>query len=148
MARVLVIACGNELRADDGIGPGIARALAERLPAGAADVVIVHQLSPELSDPAALADLVVFVDAAAAGVPGTVRVEPVTPAETVPGGFTHSLTPATLLAMTAALHGRAPRAVMISVAGESFGFGSELSETARHALPVAVDCLKEVIAHA
>lgn len=148
MARVLVLACGNELRADDGIGPEVARALAARLPAGAADVVIRHQLAPELSDQASRAELVVFVDAAAAGVPGTVRVESVLPADTVPGGFTHSLTPATLLALTAALHGRAPRGVMVSIAGELFGFGSELSETARHALPVAVDCLKEVIADA
>jgi len=148
MARVLVLAVGNELRADDGIGPEVARTLAARLPADAAEVIVCHQLGPELSDPAGRADLVIFVDAAAAGVPGTVRVEPVPPAPSVPGGFTHSLSPSTLLALTAALHGRMPRGVMVSVAGESFGFGSELSETARHALPVAVECLKEVIAHA
>ena len=148
VARVLVLACGNELRADDGIGPEVARALAARLPADAADVLVCHQLSPELSDAAARAELVVFVDAAAAGVPGTVRVEPVLPAESVPGGFTHSLTPATLLALTAALYGRTPRGVIVTIAGESFGFGSELSGTARHAVPVALDCLKEVIAYA
>ena len=148
MARVLVLACGNTLREDDGIGPEVARVFAEHLAAGQADVLVCHQLSPELADPVGRAELVVFVDAAAEGVPGTIRIEEIPPASEVPGGFTHSLTPATLLALTMAIYGRSPRAVQVSVAGESFGFGSELSETARHALPVAVDCLKEVIAHA
>ena len=62
--RVLVIGYGNPLRGDDGIGRVIAEHIAETLRPEAIDVVVAHQLTPELTEPISRSGLVIFVDAA------------------------------------------------------------------------------------
>ena len=48
---VLVLAYGNPLRRDDGVGWVIGERLAELLPEEAVDVRVLHQLTPELAEP-------------------------------------------------------------------------------------------------
>ena len=62
---VLVIACGNTLRGDDGAGPEVGELLAVELEGTGAEVVVVDQLLPELALDASRSGRVVFVDAAA-----------------------------------------------------------------------------------
>src|SRR5215471_13501794 len=74
MADVLVIACGNPLRCDDGVAWHAADRLRSRLPS-TAQIMCVHQLTPELAEDISRADLVVFLDASKQGQPGAVRCQ-------------------------------------------------------------------------
>ena len=69
---VLIIGYGNPLRGDDGVGWRVAEAVAAALPDGAAEVLTVHQLTPELAELMSRADRVIFIDAAAEGEAGEV----------------------------------------------------------------------------
>ncbi len=72
----LVIGYGNELRRDDGIGPRVARAVADwDIPGVRA--LAVHQLTPELAVDIAQAKEVVFVDVAANSGTSNVSIQPV-----------------------------------------------------------------------
>jgi hydrogenase maturation protease len=122
---VLIIGYGNPLRGDDGFG----YRAAERIPGA----IAVHQLTPELMEPISRADRVVFVDAAAVGVPGEVRRRRVIPAAG-DAGFTHHATPEGLLAGALALYGRAPEATLITVSGADFSLSDRLSPEVQAAL--------------
>jgi hydrogenase maturation protease len=122
---VLIIGYGNPLRGDDGFG----YRAAERIPGAMA----VHQLTPELMDPIARADRVVFLDATAEGVPGEIRRRRVE-AFASGGAFTHHSTPEGLLAGAKALYGRAPEAVLITVCGANFEMSQALSPAVESAM--------------
>ena len=59
---ILVIGYGNTLRSDDGVGPRVAMAVASREWPGF-NAIAVQQLTPELAEPLAAAELAIFVDA-------------------------------------------------------------------------------------
>ncbi len=136
---VLVLACGNPLREDDGVG----WRLAEALDLPNADVREVQQLGLELVEEVGAADSVVFLDARSGGEPGRVVLETVTPNPI--GPFTHAFSPEALLFCAGRLFGRAPPALRLTVAGERFGHGEGLSEKVERALPDAVRQLREVL---
>ena len=50
----------------------------------------------------------------------------------------HSLSPQALLLYAEQLYGRAPKAVVLSIAGERFGMGEALSPVVRRSLPRAI----------
>ena len=131
---MLVIAFGNPLRQDDGVGLAVARALEARRDLR---VRTVHQLMPELAEALRDESCVVFVDAERGGPPGRVRRARVTASAEAWTG-THGLDPARLLGLCRSLYGRAPQASVVSIAGEHFGFGDEVSEPIRRAVPAAV----------
>jgi hypothetical protein len=64
--RVLVIACGNPLRSDDGVAWLAAEQLRQTLQPPA-KVICVHQLTPELAEEASRAEIVFFIDATRIG---------------------------------------------------------------------------------
>jgi hydrogenase maturation protease len=78
-------------------------------------------------EPLSEAEVAIFIDAAATGEPGTLVERRVEPSTAAGAAFTHHATPEALLAGSRALYGRAPEAVMISVAGADFSLGAELS---------------------
>jgi len=126
---VVVIGYGNDLRGDDGIGPFLAGAVAER---GWPHVraLAVHQLTPELAEALAGARRAVFIDARAGPDGKPVEVLPIMPGG--PGGAaSHVGDPRVLLGMARELYGRAPAAWWVTVAGHHFGLGQELSAQAR-----------------
>lgn len=134
----LVIAYGNPLRQDDGIGWAVAEALAHRHPA--VDLETVHQLVPELAEPLSRASFAVFVDARRGGLPGEVQRRVVRPAaDAWTSG--HFLDPEQLLGLCQRCYGRAPEAVLVSVAGARFGFGADLSPDVVRSIPRAVRCV-------
>jgi Ni,Fe-hydrogenase maturation factor len=59
----------------------------------------------------------------------------VLPESAAAGGFSHQLTPEVLLGFTERLYGSCPEAVLFSVGADSFGYGDDLSESVRAALP-------------
>jgi len=137
---LLIIGYGNPLREDDGVGWRVAEMAAEALPD--ATMLTAHQLTPELSEPISRAGRVVFIDAAAEGVPGEVRYVALSPASAYRPG-SHESTPDGLLALAAVLFGRCPPAHMLTIVGHSFGLGETLSPTVEAAIPIAVRLIGE-----
>jgi hydrogenase maturation protease len=132
--RIVAFALGNALRADDGAGPALARGLEALVPG--LEVVEAELLLPEHAEAVAGARGVLFLDASIAGAPGEVRAAPVAPAD-AGGALLHALTPGEILALARSLHGRAPPAALVTVAGRDFAFGEGLSAEVAAALPVA-----------
>jgi hydrogenase maturation protease len=126
---VLVLAIGNPQREDD----GVAWKLAEALHGDNLDVRRVHQLVPELALDVSRAEAVLFIDARQGGEPGSVRLAPVEPGPDRLG-ITHAVSPRALLFYAETLYGRAPRAHLLTVAGERFGHGDELSARVQEAV--------------
>jgi hydrogenase maturation protease len=143
LSAVLVIGYGNPLRGDDGIGYYVAQALDERFRAEPdVEVIAAQELTPEMAEDVARSEMVLFVDAAAAGEPGTIRHALLVP-DTGPGGFTHLLTPSTLLSAAGELYGDAPSAITLTLAGWSFALGERLSRPAKQRMP---EMLRQAVA--
>jgi hydrogenase maturation protease len=142
-SRTLVLAYGNPGRRDDGLGPAFAAALeAEHLPGVTIDSD--YQLTVEHAAALAEQDAVVFVDAACAGpAPLALRPLPPTPADKLdvaPTFSTHSVSPAGVLALAAALFGARPAAYQLAIRGYEFNeFGEGLSGRAAANLAAALE---------
>jgi hydrogenase maturation protease len=137
---VLVIAWGNPLREDDGVAWHVVEGLRSLKPRPSLPPMKLrhaHQLAPEMADCVSQAQGVVFVDARRDGPPGEVRCEEIAPSAGS-NPLAHSLSPQALLLFAEQLYGRAPNAVVLSIAGERFGMGEELSPVVRKALPRAI----------
>src|SRR5438105_2766334 len=103
--RFLILACGNTLRGDDGVGPWLAAWADERFAAEPAIRVISRQQwTPDLAEEIALSDAVLFVDCALDAAPGIVNVVPVRPARPEAGLATHHTGAAELLALSEELY--------------------------------------------
>jgi len=138
--RALIIGYGNPLRSDDALGWHASRLLAEAL-AGKKDVEVLtcHQLTPELAEPLSQSRRAVFIDADAEGKPGEIHRRAVRPQAPESSSFTHTCTPAGLLASAKQLYGRRPRAIIITVTAQSFEFGDTITPIVAAALPKVVE---------
>jgi hydrogenase maturation protease len=140
----LLLACGNSLRQDDGVGLRIAEAAEHLFPASRLRIVAAQQFTPEMAADLAATDLVIFVDTSAVDEPGAIRVVPVTAQAEAPE--THHLDPPALLAMAQTFCGHAPaRAFALTVGACRFGYGEELSGPLRQAVPRAVRLLTSLV---
>lgn len=145
----LVIACGNPMRGDDGVGPIVAEQVEASLPEHLREhnrFIITHQLLPELALELAQARCAVLIDARVSdGEPaGVAKVQPVKPENCAScgnhscgaeSGLTHHWTLPRLLAMAEMLFGHAPEAYTVSVSAETFDDADTLSPTIRAAVP-------------
>lgn len=132
----LLLACGNSLRQDDGVGLRIAEAAEQLFPASRLRIVAAQQFTPEMAADLAATDLVIFVDACVSDDPGAIRVIPVAASADAPE--THRLDPPTLLGMAASLCGHRPaRAFALTIGAGHFGYGTEISGPLRQAVPRA-----------
>lgn len=138
MPRILIIGYGNPLRGDDGFGWQAARLLADTMDDPRVEVLTVQQLTPELAEPVSKADGVIFIDAASEGKPGSWKCEAVGENETFSNALGHHFTPVSLLAYAKAVFNASPRALLVSVAGESFECGETLSPSVEAVLPEVV----------
>ncbi len=125
--KQLVIGYGNTLRSDDGAGIVAARSLRELLGSPNCEVLELHQLSLELAKPISEAQFVVFLDASTEAIAGEIRYENVKAENVVPTSLSHQVSPHTLLTTAHALYGKAPEALLVTIAGECFGFGTQLT---------------------
>jgi hydrogenase maturation protease len=145
----LVIGYGNPLRADDGFGWIVAQQLRRDLPGDRlpADVVVLaeHQLTPELAEPISRASFVIFVDAREGNRPGRVDCHTVVPAEECSPAFSHDVDPPSLLQMARLLFGSSPTAVVITVDGEAFGYGTDLSPVVQASLPEVIRYVLDIL---
>jgi len=143
MARILIVGYGNPLRSDDGLGWRAAEELSRRLPPPEVEVLTRQQLTPELADNITRANVVFFIDAARVGQPRELRCDPVT---AQPGTIhTHQCSPAGLLALAQQLYGASPRAFVVSLCGECFDHGAELSATVEDELPKLTALVEKMV---
>jgi hydrogenase maturation protease len=139
----LVICVGNPLRGDDAAGWHVA----ERLPAAdvGARVVSCHGLTAEFAPAIAVAEVVIFVEACAAGTPGEVRCTRIQAAH----GSTppqHGETAVSLLTLASARYRARPAAYVITIAAGQFGIGMPLSPAVADAVTHAVALIESVTA--
>jgi hydrogenase maturation protease len=145
MLRTLIIGYGNPLRGDDGVGWRIASRLLEIIGDEFANVLAVHQLTPELAESIGEAKLVIFVDAGYGGKPGSWKCEPVAPDALPSNALAHSLTPAGLLAYAEAICQAKPEALVLSIAAAAFDCGEQLTPRLEAVLPEVVQYICALI---
>jgi hydrogenase maturation protease len=137
MVNTLVIAYGNRLRGDDGIGPAAGEAVASWQIPGI-KVVIVQQLVPELIAEMKHAERVLFVDAVIADYCNGAFACALLEHAKTPRPLGHHETPRNLLAMLREVEGAAPTAWMVTIAGSAFDHGEQMSEIAAKNLRAAL----------
>jgi len=153
MKPVLVLACGNTLRGDDGVASHVGSALQTEFQDKqidfvdfAVEVILTQQFLPEHAEPLSRTDTAIFIDCSAIAKPGFVSTNRLSPAQSLPRIFTHHLDPASLLKLTQDLYGRVPaRALLITIGGGSFELQQRLSEPVAAAIPIAVRAVHQVI---
>jgi hydrogenase maturation protease len=144
--RVLVIGYGNPLRGDDAIGWVAARALGGKFSGESrVQVMAVQQLTPELADPLSKVELVILIDAAHGQRAGHLSCTFITPDAGQAGSTGHAMDPARLLGMARSLFGRAPQAMLFTVAGEDFSHREGLTRTVERACDRLVDHVYRIV---
>lgn len=143
--RVLIIGYGNTLRGDDGAGVVASEMIRAVVPADDADVIVCHQLTPELATRLASVSLAIFLDASQAISGGEIRCDEVLFGERNETRM-HHVEPLELLSLSRRLYGRCPRGFAVAIGGESWGFSTSLSTLVAAALPKAVEHVVTLIA--
>ena len=142
--RLVILACGNESRGDDALGPLLlGRIHAQARPE--VDCVLDFQLNIEHALDMVGAELVLFIDADVSAEP-PFRFERLAPE---PGQHysTHALPPASVLAVYKQLNGaEPPPAFVLGVRGDSFELGTTLSRQAVNNMEAAEQFLDRLLA--
>jgi hydrogenase maturation protease len=151
--RILIIAYGNPLRCDDGIAWRAADSLEGGFPESEVEILRLHQLAPEIADSVRQRELVLFVDAAEVEVtrPGEIRAREVSTSEigeSRPSHFSHAFSPAQVLAIARDVFKAAPKAFVITIAGDNFEHGEYLSATVANALPELIARVEQLVEQA
>jgi hydrogenase maturation protease len=141
--KTLIIGYGNQSRRDDGIGWFVIEQLAAlKLPG--VELETGQQLEIEASETISRFDTVIFVDAAIPEAPEAIQRSVVTP-NFQSHAVAHYMTPADVLSLCKTLHGREPRAVLFSIRGRDFDFGTNLSPEVEQAARKVVKQIAEII---
>jgi hydrogenase maturation protease len=134
---ILVIGYGNPLRSDDGAGPRAA-ARASAWGWSGLTAMAVHQLTPELAEPLARAELAIFVDARLAHGDEEVEILPLEPSRVGAIINCHMSDPRSLLALAQDVYERHPRAWLVTLPAVDVALGERLSATAEHGVEAAL----------
>jgi len=123
--KTLILGYGNPSRRDDGVGWFVVDRLQQaRLPG--VELLAMHQLEVDQAEVISHFDNVIFVDAAVPQSPKPVTETIVQP-EFRSHAVAHYLAPSDLVSLSDTLYGHVPRAVLLSIRGTDFGFGTGLS---------------------
>lgn len=143
----LVLACGNPMRGDDGVGPWLADWARKQFPDQPGFRVLSRQQwAPELAEDVARAGSVLFIDCSVESLPGSVHLAPVEPNARASRLATHHLSAAELLTLARELYASLPReALLLTVGAGSVELGENFSDALRAALPEACRCVQETI---
>jgi len=146
-ARCLILACGNTLRGDDGVGLWLAEWAEQRF-AQQPDVRIIadHQWTPELAEDVARAQSVLFIDCSLGSEPGSLHLTSVEPVSGSPEHNTHHLGSSELLALGRELYSSLPReALQLTIGAGSTELGEKFSDAVTAALPDACRQIEETV---
>ncbi len=146
--KCLILACGNTLREDDGIGPFLAEWAAVRfVTEPAVRVLIRQQWTPDLAAEIAEVDSILFIDCSIESLPGIVRLMPVEPVAAGPGLASHHIGAPELLALSQELYDTLPRkALLLTVGAGSTNLREAFSAEVSAALPEARSFLESTVA--
>lgn len=152
ITRCLILASGNSLRGDDGVGLRLAEWAAERFREDSSVRVLSRQQwTPELAKDIAGAESVLFVDSSVGSAPGQVNLIPVAMHG---NGFqaaahhpaTHHIDPPELLGLTRELYGSmSAYAMLLTVGAGSTELGETFSDPVEAALPRARGVLEKTV---
>lgn len=149
MSRILIVAYGNPLRSDDGVGWRAADTLSQKLSTPNVEILRLHQLAPELADTLRGFDRVIFIDAACNendGIePGNICIEEIATGIPDATAFTHGFSPQTVLELAADLYGIRLPAFSVTIQGSNFDHGNVLSETVADALPHLISTVERLV---
>jgi hydrogenase maturation protease len=145
--RCLILACGNPLRGDDGVGPWLAEWAEQRFRSESEiRVVSRQQWAPELAEEIARVQSVLFIDCSVDSAPGSVALLPVEPAAAVQGLATHHLGASELLALSRDLYDSRPsNALLVTIGAGSTELGEIFSDAVTAALPAACRLIEETV---
>ena len=146
-ARCLILACGNTMRGDEGVGLWLAE-WAERRFSDQPGVRVIadHQWTPELAEDVARAQSVLFIDCSLDTAPGSLHLKPLEPAVAGQGINTHHQNAAELLALSRDLYNSVPRnAQLLTIGAGSIEFGEAFSAAVSAALPEACRRIEETV---
>jgi hydrogenase maturation protease len=145
--RCLILACGNRLRGDDGIGPHLAEWAQERFRnRPGIRVICAQQWTPELANEIACADAAIFIDASFATAPGTIQTTPIEPAPESTAISTHHMNAAELLALCRDLYGVVPlTSLLLSIGVGNLELGEGLSPCAEQTKERACLMLEDLV---
>ncbi len=148
MIPCLVLACGNSLREDDGVGPWLAEWAAERF-AGEARLRLIcrQQWTPELVEEIARAAAVIFVDSAVAmNCESELSLQPTVATDSSQTLTHHFDAPALLACARDYYDARPEQALLLTVRAHSMELREGLGEAVQAVLPAACTLLEETIA--
>ncbi|UWZ83598.1 hydrogenase maturation protease [Occallatibacter riparius] len=141
--RCLILACGNTLRGDDGIGPFLCSWAGERF-AGEPGVQTIarQQWTPDLAQDIANAESVLFIDCAVDLGPGQLLLRQIKAAPPA-AVSTHHSGAAELLRLAQDLYNATPRrACLLTIGAGSVDLGEEFSAPMQAAIPNAKGLLE------
>jgi len=146
-ARCLILACGNTLRGDDGVGLWLARWAEQRFSdQPGLRVIADHQWTPELAEDVARAQSVLFIDCSLDSASGSIKLTPVEPAPAGRGHSTHHLGAPELLALARELYDSQPlNAQLLTIGAASTELGEAFSPAVTAALPAACHLIDETV---
>jgi hydrogenase maturation protease len=145
--RVLILACGNSLRSDDGIGPWLAD-WAEHHFAAQPEIRVIfrQQWTPDIAEDIANAEFVLFIDCSIESAPGSIQLRPVEPSTSQQGLATHHQGAPELLALARELYNSSPsNAHLKTIGAGSTELGEEFTEPVRAALPNACVLIEQTV---
>jgi hydrogenase maturation protease len=145
--RCLILACGNSLRRDDGVGPWLAEWTENKFRAESQVRVITRQQwTPELAEEIARSQSVLFIDCSVESAPGSISLIPVVPTAALQGIATHHQGASELLALTRDLYSSQPTtAKLLTIGAGSTELGEKFSEAVTAALPEACRMIEETV---
>ena len=146
-ARCLILACGNTLRGDDGVGPWLAEWAEKRFASEAGlRVLSRQQWTPELAEEIARAESVLFLDCSVDSAPGSVALAPVEPSSAKQGLATHHQGAPELLALARELYNSLPRnSLLLTIGAGSTELGEQFSDAVSASLPAACRLIEETV---
>ena len=140
----LVIGYGNTLRSDDGVGQRVAEKIAQWELPGVRSLA-VPQLTPELAENIAQADVVIFIDAIATKEnPVSVKIQQLQ-AEDENTSLGHSFNPRSLLSITQVVYGKATPAYWVLIPAVNFDFGEKFSSLTKRGIDIALNQIRTLI---
>ena len=145
--RCLILACGNTLRSDDGVGPWLADWAQQKFGWDpAVRVLNCQQWTPELAEEVARSRSVLFIDCSVESRAGTVQLTTAHPAPPRKGLATHHLGASELLALSRELYGSLPKnALQLTISAGSIEQGEVFSDPVIDALPKACRLVEETV---
>ena len=141
--KILILGYGNRSRRDDGVGWFVLEQLAA-LDLPGVELETAHQLEVEAAETISRYDAVIFVDAAIPEAPEAIQRSVVTP-NFQSHAVAHYLTPADVLSLCKTLYQREPKAVLFSIRGHDFNFGTTLTPEVEQAARGVVKQIAELV---